>query len=671
MKSLRLMLLGGLDLCDTAGEKIAIAGTKAALLLAYLALRPGKAHSREHLIGVLWSDRGESQARGSLRQALWALRRVLEGTEPSPLIIDGETLALDPAAIEIDISTFERLVAEGSPDALQAAIALYRGELLEGVRVRDPAFEEFLRSERQRLHEQAVDACSRLLNHQLRTGTNDSAAATAKRLLTIDPLQEVAHRTLMESHANRNQLGLAVKQYQACREILQRELQVEPDAETERLFNRIRLARPRAAAVGAHPDDAAGQFRKDRGPPPSHQEKPSSAVLPFLNLSGDPEQEYFSDGITEDIITALSRLRWFLVIARNSTFVYKGKSVDIKQIRRELGVRYVLEGSVRKAGNRVRITAQLVDAMSGAHHWAQHYDRDLTDIFELQDDITQSVTAAIEPKLVAAEGVRSESRSPENLGAWDLVMRALTHYGRMTTKESETAIETLQQAVRQYPDYGPAHSLLAFALLVSGHVGWLPESADYHYAAELAHRAAELAHRAAELDDEDPWAHLALGYLAFTERRTDETVREYMRALDLNPNFATAYGYLGWALVFDGQSEEAIRYFQQALRMSPHDPLKAFFYSGTCVAHNFARRYDEAIEWGRKAIRERPGFTAAHRILCASLAQAGRTEETRAAMTRLREIQPNVSIAWIEQYVPYTTRAMPHFLDGMRKAGLE
>ncbi|MEE8534138.1 MAG: BTAD domain-containing putative transcriptional regulator, partial [Alphaproteobacteria bacterium] len=320
MKSLRLMLLGGLDLCDTAGEKIAIAGTKAALLLAYLALRPGKAHSRENLIGVLWSDRGESQARGSLRQALWALRRALEGTEPSPLIIDGETLALDPAAIEIDISTFERLVAEGSPDALQAAIALYRGELLEGVRVRDPAFEEFLRGEQQRLHEQAVDACSRLLNHQLRAGTNDPAAATAKRLLTIDPLQEVAHRTLMESHANRNQLGLAVKQYQACREILQRELQVEPDAETERLFNRIRLARPRAAAVGAHPDDAAGQYREDRGPPPTHQEKPAIAVLPFLNLSGDPEQEYFSDGITEDIITALSRLRWFLVIARNSTF---------------------------------------------------------------------------------------------------------------------------------------------------------------------------------------------------------------------------------------------------------------------------------------------------------------------------------------------------------------
>lgn len=162
-----------------------------------------------------------------------------------------------------------------------------------------------------------------------------------------------------------------------------------------------------------------------------------------------------------------------------------------------------------------------------------------------------------------------------------------------------------------------------------------------------------------------------MGYLAFTERQTGASVREYMRALDLNPNFATAHGYLGWALAFDGQSEEAIRYFQQALRMSPHDPLKAFFYSGTGVANYYAHRYDEAVEWIEKAILERPGFTAAHRILCASFAQAGKTKQARAAMARLRELQSNVSIAWIKQHVPYTERAMPHFLDGMRKAGLE
>ena len=664
MKSLRLTLLGGLNVCDASGRQISISGTKPSLLLAYLALRQGEAVTREKLMGMLWSDRGESQARSSLRQSLWALRRAFKDMDPSPLLIEGETLALDSGAVESDVATLEGLVAKGTPGALESVLSLYQGPLLEGLRVRDPVFENFLRSEQARFHRMAADAGTALLDQQLKAGLSESAAETAKRLLTIDPLQEAAHRMLMQYYADKGQASFAFKQYQQCREMLKSEFNVKPAVKTEQLFNRIRLAHSGGESGPGHhhgtvPDHVEGKSEKQ-----ARRETPSIAVLPFQNLSGDPEQEYFSDGITEDIITALSRLRWFLVIARNSTFVYKGKAIDIRQVGRELDVRYVLEGSVRKAGNRVRITAELVDAISGVQCWAEKYDRELTDIFKLQDEITQSVTAAIEPELVAAEGVRSETRSPEDLGAWDLVMRALAHYGRMTTRESETAIDILRQAVRQYPDYGPAHSLLAFALLVSGHVGWIPDSDDYHFAAELAHRAARL-------DNEDPWARLALGYLAFSDRQTEEAVRQYTQALELNPNFAIAYGYLGWALVFDGQSEEAVRYFQQALRMSPHDPLKAFFYSGTCVAHYYAQRYEEAIEWGRKTIRERPDFTAAQRILCASLAMAGKTEETVKAMARLREIQPNLSIAWIEQHVPYTARAMPHFLDGMRKAGLE
>jgi TolB-like protein/Tfp pilus assembly protein PilF len=393
-------------------------------------------------------------------------------------------------------------------------------------------------------------------------------------------------------------------------------------------------------------------------------EKPSIAVLPFVNMSGDPEQEYFSDGITEDIITALSRLHWFLVIARNSTFAYKGKPADVKQIGRDLGVRYLLEGGIRKIGNRVRITAQLINATTGVHLWAERYDRELNDIFALQDEITQSVTAAIEPKLAEAESVHFQGRSPEDLAAWDLVMRAVASFWRMTTAESEAAIDMLRLAVQRYPNYAPAQSMLAFALLVSDHVGWAPPGMPYRLAADLAHRAAEL-------DDNDPWAHLALGYLAFTARQTDDAVRQFKRALDLNPNFAAAYGYLGWAVVFDGRHEEAIEYFQQAFRMSSHDPLIAFFYAGMCAAHYFARRFSEAVEWGRKTIQQRPGFIAGHRILCASLAQAGRTEELHAAMGRLRELQPDITVAWLEEHVPYTPRAIAHYLDGMRKAGVK
>ena len=199
--------------------------------------------------------------------------------------------------------------------------------------------------------------------------------------------------------------------------------------------------------------------------------------------------------------------------------------------------------------------------------------------------------------------------------------------------------------------------------MVSGHVGWTPESDEYSYAAKLAQRAAQL-------DIEDPWAHLALGYVAFIKRQTDEAIREYNRALELNPNFATAYGYLGWTLAFDGQSEEAIRNFELAIRISPHDPMKAFYFSGTGVSHYLAGRYEEAVEWAQNSIRERPGFSAGRRIFCASLAMAGRTNEAKEELEVLRTFQPNLSIAWIEQHVPYTERTMPHFIEGMRKAGL-
>jgi TolB-like protein len=393
-------------------------------------------------------------------------------------------------------------------------------------------------------------------------------------------------------------------------------------------------------------------------------DKPSIAVLPFTNMSGDPEQEYFSDGITEDIISALSRLRWFFVIARNSTFAYKGHAVNVINVGRDLGVRYVLEGSIRKSGQRIRFTSQLLDAISGHHIWSERYDRELTDIFALQDEITASVAAAIEPKLLAAEGTRAETRSVEDLDAWDIVARALSHLWKLNSAGGRTAINMLDEAVRRHPNYGSAHSMQAFALLVSGHMGWVPSEVDRALATRLAHRAIEL-------DDGDPWAHMALGYLAFTERETDEAVRHFRAALDLNPNFAAAHGYVGFALAFDGRSGEALRHFEQAIRMSPRDPLNGFFLTGYSVAHYLAGRYQEAIQWGRQAVQLRPGFLGGHRILCASLGQAGRLEEARAAMNTLLELQPSLSIEWIKRSVPYMPAPMTHFLEGMRKAGLD
>ena len=395
-------------------------------------------------------------------------------------------------------------------------------------------------------------------------------------------------------------------------------------------------------------------------------DQPSIAVLPFANMSGDAEQEYFADGISEDIITGLSKLRWFFVIARNSSFAYRGKAVDVKRAARELGVRYVLEGSVRKGGNRVRITAQLIDAATGNHLWADRYDGDLSDVFALQDEITRKVVAAIEPRLLEAEALRSQSRSPEDIDAWDMVMRANSLFWRLTKSEGEAAIAMLKSAVTRYPGYAPAHSMLAFMLLITRYAV-LPSSELEPQLNEVA----ALAARAAQLDDSDPWAHLALGFVALTRRRTDEAVEEFQRALTLNPNFAAALGYLGLALALDGRSDLAIESIEQAIRMSPHDPQNTMFNMALSVAHYLAGRYSEAVGFARKSLQQRDGLISGHRMYIASLAQAGQIDEARASLQRLKEMHPTLSIAWIEQYVPYTPGTMGKFLEGMRKAGLE
>jgi len=392
--------------------------------------------------------------------------------------------------------------------------------------------------------------------------------------------------------------------------------------------------------------------------------RPSIAVLPFDNMSGDPGQEYFADGISEDLITALSRIRWLFVIARNSTFVYKHRAVDVRQVARDLGVRYVLEGSVRRAGNRLRISAQLIDALSGCHHWAEQYDRELGEIFTVQDEITRSVVGAIEPRLLAAEGVRALSRSSDDLGAWELVARAQTQLWRVTREDYATAIGTLKQTVTAYPDYAPARSLLAFRLLFAAHMGWVDRD-------DALRAGRQHAVRAMALDNSDSWGQIALGYLAMMERRTEEAIAAFQRAVDLNPNSAAARGGLGHCLAFAGWDREAIAHAENAIRLSPLDPDMPIFVGAIAVAHYCAGRYAEAARYAEEQLRLRPGFHGGQRLRCASLAQAGRIDEAREFLRWVRSEQPQLSIGWIRASVPYQTpELMDRFLDGMRKAGL-
>ena len=397
----------------------------------------------------------------------------------------------------------------------------------------------------------------------------------------------------------------------------------------------------------------------------AQSERPAIAVLPFTNMTGDPAQEYFSDGISEDIITALSKQRWFFVIARNSSFIYKGKPVHLKQIAEELSVGYVVEGSVRKVGQRVRITAQLNDVGTGSHIWAERYDRDLADVFAVQDEITEAIVAAIEPQLYAAESFRARRKPPDSMDAWDLLMRAMSHYWRVTREDNVVAQALLEKATAIDPHYGQAFGLLATSHTFSAHMGW----EDMAMVAPIAERAAAAAIAA---DREDPWAHYALGCVYLFARRFDDSLAEYEWALRLNPNFSMAQAYYGLTLAYCGRWQEATSSVQRALRLSPRDPLAAIYYGIASYAEFVGHNYEKAMQLAREGIRQRGDFVGAHRVMTAAAGMAGQNEIATAALEELRRVQPNISLEWISKEMPIRQDAeRKHYLEGFRRAGLD
>ncbi len=394
-------------------------------------------------------------------------------------------------------------------------------------------------------------------------------------------------------------------------------------------------------------------------------DRPAIAVLPFTNMSGDPQQDYFSDGISEDIITALSKLRWFFVIARNSSFVYKGRAVHMKQVADELGVGYVVEGSVRKSGDRVRITAQLNDAATGSHVWAERYDRSLADVFAVQDEITEAIVAAIEPQIYAAENFRAARKAPESLDAWDLVMRAFSYFWRVTRQDTVVAQALLEKAIAIDPNYGQALGVLAATHSFSAHMGWEELTA----AAPVAERAAMAALRA---DSEDPWAHLALGSVYLYARRFEDSLAEFELALRLNPNFSLAQGYYGLALSYCGRWQEGDLAAHRALRLSPRDPYAAIYCGIASYCRFVGGDYEEALRLSRESIRHRADFSGGHRVLTAAASMLGQTEVAAEALRTLRQVQPNVSLAWIATHLPIKLDAdREHYSEALRRAGLD
>jgi len=417
----------------------------------------------------------------------------------------------------------------------------------------------------------------------------------------------------------------------------------------------------RAYALKAYSPTAA---QTGQAKPLALPDKPSIAVLPFTNMSGDPEQDYFADGIVEDITAALSRVRSFFVIARNSTSTYRNRAVHVQQVSRELGVQYVVEGSVRRAGGRVRITAQLIDAITGAHLWADHYDGTLDDVFDLQDRITASVVGAIQPSIRAAEIERAKRKRPDNLDAYDLVMRALPHVWSLERKGNRRATELLQEALRLDPTYPTAVALAAWCCGQRVLYNWSQDTASEKQ------ETLRLAQEAAALSSDDAFVLAVLGAALSITLEFQRAEAILQKALALDPNLAFAWTRSGWLRTFQGDHETAIHHFERALRLSPFDPMAFNCFMGIGCAHFVARRYDQSVEWQEKALFANPAATWMYRGLIPAYIFAGQFDKAKAGLSELLRDYPDLTILKVRAALAFNEDYTDRMVEGLRRAGL-
>ncbi|HEX6120965.1 MAG TPA: BTAD domain-containing putative transcriptional regulator [Dongiaceae bacterium] len=679
-----LSLFGGFEVDgDAAGQ--AVLTRKARAMVAYLALQSGRSQSREKLAALLWGGNGELQARTNLRQALSVIRKAIPSSNGGRFATEGDSVVLNLDDVDFDVAQFQQLVAGSSPEQLERAVALYRGDLLDGFSLGEEPFEDWLRVERERLRAIAIAALEKLVLHYLAVDDFARCTQAATRLLALEPLREDIHRALMQAYAAQDRINHALKQYELCRDALQRELGLPPEPETDALYKELRARRMKSGKTGRQAHDraslelsrllatqAAVRRQLESNPPvvgdPPLPTKPSVAILPF---GGEDDQAYFANGIAEDITTGLSKFHELFVIDIKSSLAAHKLTTDVREIGRQLGVAHIVVGSVRKAGSRVRVTAQLVEAATAQQVWAERYDGSLDDVFAVQDEITDRIVKSLAGRIEQASRRRAAEMPTKDMAAYDHLLQAREH-SRHRTREGEIAARLhLDRALALDPNFAGAYATYAVTYIHDYDGAWCK---DRRAALDEAYR---LARKAVALDPSDARTHYALAWAALYRDEFDLAKDVSDRAMSLNPHDLLTLCVRSWIVMFAGRPEEALSTLHEELLRCPIVAESVLIKLG--MVELMAALYREAAE-----TFARMSSWDALRLPClaACHAQLGDHEKARGYAAKVFELAAREFAdaghdpleRWSE-YVQGIFRFQrpddrARFVDGLRKAGL-
>jgi TolB-like protein len=660
MDQIRINLMGEFQCLSRNGQALDITLAKDQGLIAILLLSEGYSCPRSKLIDLLWSDRSEEQARASLRQCLWSLKKMLGSDHASPLQTDRKRISLDGELIQSDVAEYRKSCDSVDSDELLKALTLYRGDLMAELVIRDREWDEWLTLERENLRSKQAGLLCTLID----LSTVDPSAVNlieyGRRLLELDPFHEQGYRALMLGYAASGQQTLALRQYEQCRELLQRELGSSPAKETHELYLQIKAGEGDAVVADSPAKNDEAESLVDLAndiPVLELPDKPSIAVLPFTNMSGDEEQEYFSDGITEDIITELSRFGAIFVVARNSSFAFRGDSVDIRKVGQSLGVRFVLEGSVRIVKNRVRITAQLVDASTTDHVWAERYDRDLADIFLVQDEISRAIVSTIIGRIEDFDVDRISNKPTENLSAYENVLRGQKLMHNYTREDYLAACSYFEKAIALDPGFARAHAWLAY---------FKTNAYFWDLTAEALNLAIQAADAALALDDHESKGHLAVGVARLFRGEHDKAEYHLHRAAELNPNDDLIMIEKGRYLMYTNEALAGAVIVRQAMRQNPYHPNWYWNILGRCL--HTAKHYEEAISALKRI--STPQFWN-HAYMAACYSELGKPEQAAIHIKKVLSQKTDFTISEFTSALPYRDqKVLEEFIAGFHQAGL-